>query len=266
MTELPPDWFQVFRHVTKFNYVSLDALVAHPKFGPKMQSTAREPLATIAEVKAAGIKITANPDSFGIPQGTPISSVFSNLYMMDVDREMARVCNVSGSLYQRYSDDILIVCGAEQEAAVCSALLSVVESHKLEIKAEKTERVIFDKADPKAFQYLGFNITPAGATIRPGSMARQWRKLKYSIKRTEKISAESIAGGQSDKVFTKRLRRRFSPVGLRNFSAYARRAANSFSSRQIVRQVSRLERAADAAIRDLKGKKQSGTILPEEGI
>lgn len=252
VVELPRDWFAVFRHVTRFHYVSRAALAEHSEFGLKLKSRKPEPLASIAAVKAAGIDITPNKNAFGIPQGTPISSAFSNLYLMDVDRAMAILCDAHGALYKRYSDDILVICGAEREVQIRDALLAAVKSHALEIKDEKTERVVFDAANPKAFQYLGFNVTPTGATIRQSSLARRWRKLKHSVKATRKIAEEAIAEGRSDKVFTKRLRRRFCPVGVRNFSAYARRAAKAFGSKQIVRQVARLERSADKAIRDLK--------------
>ncbi len=252
VSELPHDWFAVFRHVTRFHYVNRDALAAHPTFGPRLKSKKPEPVASIAEVKATGIEIKSNQDAFGIPQGTPISSVFSNLYMMDLDRDIAALCNALGALYQRYSDDILVICGAEHENAIREALASAVKIHELEIKDEKTERAIFGATGPEVFQYLGFSVTSNGATIRPSSLARQWRKLKYNIAKTKKIGEAAIAEGRSEKVFTKRLRRRFYPVGVRNFSAYARSAAKAFASRQIVRQVMRLERRADEAIRNLK--------------
>jgi RNA-directed DNA polymerase len=250
--ELSKDWYRVFRHVTRYHYVSREALAAHPDIGPRLKSPKPQPVASIAEVKAAGIPIKPNPNAFGIPQGTPISSAFSNLYMIDVDRAMASLCSAYGALYQRYSDDILVICKPEQEAAIQAALMAAVATMKLEIKDEKTERAVFDGSGDAGFQYLGFNVTETGATIRPSSFARQWRKLKYSIKKTRKIGALAIEEGRADKIYTKRLRRRFYPVGVRNFSAYARRAAKAFGSNAIARQVRRLERYADEAIRDLK--------------
>ena len=127
VTELPHDWFTVFRHVTRFHHVSRDALAAHPEFGPRLKSRKPEPVATMAEVKAAGIEIAANKNCFGIPQGTPISSVFSNLYMVDVDREMAALCNACGALYQRYSDDILVICSIAQEVTISRRPLACCE-------------------------------------------------------------------------------------------------------------------------------------------
>ncbi len=249
--ELPPDWYAVFRHVTKFSRVERKVLEAHPEFSTRIKEDTREPLATIAELHKAGIPITTNPNKFGIPQGTPISSAFSNLYMMEVDAAMANACAKIGAVYQRYSDDILIICPPDFEKHITDALKSAVAAHKLEIKDEKTERAVFGPSSNNIFQYLGFNIAKDGATIRPASLARQWRKARRAIKTTKRIGEEAIAAGRADKIYTKRLRKRFAPVGARNFSKYARRAADAFGSKRIVRQVMRLERMVDQAIRDM---------------
>jgi RNA-directed DNA polymerase len=75
--ELAQDWFVVFRHVTQYKVIERDELAAHSRFGPRLSMKLREPLATIAELIAARIQIKRNPKRAGIPQGTPISSVFS---------------------------------------------------------------------------------------------------------------------------------------------------------------------------------------------
>lgn len=249
--ELPPDWYAVFRHVTKFHKVERQELEAHPVFSTRIKGDTREPIATITELHKAGIVITPNPNKFGIPQGTPISSAFSNLYMMDVDAAMVTACGKIRALYQRYSDDILIVCRPDNETEIIDALKSVIIAHKLEIKDEKTERALFGSGSEDIFQYLGFNVSKDGAVIRPTSLARQWRKARRAIKTTKRIGEQAIAKGNADKIYTKRLRKRFAPVGARNFSKYARRAADAFGSKRIVRQVMRLERMVDQAIRDM---------------
>jgi hypothetical protein len=63
---------------------------------------------------------------------------------------------------------------------------------------------------------------------------------------------KAIAAGKADTIFTKKLRERFSPTGKRNFGTYARSASRTLNSKTIMRQVQRLERAADQAIRRLK--------------
>ncbi|NKC23072.1 hypothetical protein HED50_18645 [Ochrobactrum oryzae] len=193
----------------------------------------------------------SQPEQVRNPQGTPISSAFSNLYMMDVDAAMVTACGKIGALYQRYSDDILIVCRPDNETEIINALKSVIIAHKLEIKDEKTERALFGSGSEDIFQYLGFNVSKDGAVIRPTSLARQWRKARRAIKTTKRIGEQAIAKGRADKIYTKRLRKRFAPVGARNFSKYARRAADAFGSKRIVRQVMRLERMVDRAIRDM---------------
>ena len=250
-TELSPDWYAVFRHVTKFSRVERGALEANPTFAARIAQDKRAPIATISEIIDAGIPIHRNTNKFGIPQGTPISAALSNLYMIEVDKVMADVCKKFGGLYQRYSDDLLVICPIENEASIECALKAAIGQHKLEIKDEKTERAIFEPSSDDIFQYLGFNVSQNGAIIRPASLARQWRKAKRSIATTKRHGEEAIAAGTATKIFTKRLRRRFQPVGVRNFSKYARRSANAFGSKQIVRQVLRLERMVDKAIRDL---------------
>jgi RNA-directed DNA polymerase len=100
-------------------------------------------------------------------------------------------------------------------------------------------------------RFPGPALSPDGAVIRSSSLARQWRKAKRSIARAKKIGDIAIAGGKAKKIYTKKLRRRFSPVGVRNFSSYSRRSADAFGSKKIARQVRRLESKTDKAIRDL---------------
>ena len=249
--ELPADWFSVFWHITKFNKVEMADLLADPNFGPRVKEKSREPIATIAEVNKAGIAIVPNPNKFGIPQGTPISSAMSNLYMMDVDQVMVEAINKIDGLYQRYSDDILVICCAKYEAQIIETLKAAVAVHKLEIKDEKTERADFKAGLKETFQYLGFNVSHDGAFIRPASLGRQWRKAKRSIRVTKRIGEQAIANGRTNKIYTKKLRKRFQAVGTKNFAMYARRAAHAFGSKKIVRQVSRLERMVDIALRKM---------------
>jgi hypothetical protein len=252
VSELPKDWFSVFRHVTRFRYITRSALEDIAEFKLKFKTHVNEPIATLAEIKALSIPIIENLNKFGIPQGTPISAAFSNLYMLEVDRALVELCTSFGALYQRYSDDILIVCSPENASGIENCLKNVISEHKLQIKDEKTERAFWEPGSSDVFQYLGFNISQSGAVIRPASLARQWRKAKRAIKRTEDRGRSAIASGKAKIISTKRLRQLFWPTGARNFSKYARRAASEFHSKGIVRQVMRLERMVDKSIRKLK--------------
>ena len=252
VSELPKDWFVVFRHVTKFRRIERAALEENDEFKARLKTDTKQPVATIAEIKSSSIPIIKNPNKCGIPQGTPISAVFSNLYMIEVDRVMVDACDAIGALYKRYSDDILIVCAPEHEAEIEKILKDTIAAHKLEIKGEKTKRALFGPGRQDGFQYLGFNITQEGAAIRHSSLARQWRKARYAVRATKARGSDAIAKGMATSISTKSLRRRFWPTGARNFSRYARRAADEFGSKAIVRQALRIERMVDQVIRDMK--------------
>ena len=129
--ELSKDWYAVYRHVTRYFHVKRDALANHSIFGRRFRSRTRRPLATIEELKAAGISIHPNKGKvIGIPQGTPISSSLSNLYLIDLDKQMATVCKRTASLYQRYSDDILIICREQNELLIRKCLEEQILAHR----------------------------------------------------------------------------------------------------------------------------------------
>jgi RNA-directed DNA polymerase len=261
--ELSADWFVVFRAVSQFRTIELSDLEKNPLFSSRLKDKDSKLIGTIEEIIEVGIPILNSPQKFGIPQGTPISSAFSNLYLLDFDTELAPLCAGHGGLYQRYSDDILIVCPLDKETEIVAAVEASLKRHKLKLATEKTDRQAFDPAHGGTFQYLGFNVSLDGAVIRPSSLARQWRKAKRAIRNAESAGLAAIAEGKTDRVFVSKLRRRFSPVGSRNFSSYARRADKAFGSRKISRQVTRLERRIDAEIRALQ-KHGSGAGTREE--
>lgn len=252
--ELSPDWYAVFKNVTQHKWVLRDDLASHPMFADRLNDRGRTPIATIKELTKAGVRIHREPEGnrhFGIPQGTPISSVLANLYMLDFDRALADACAKHAALYRRYSDDILVVAKPEFATALEDVITRSLHDIKLELSVDKTDRVEFKKRSPETFQYLGFNLAAKGSFIRSSSLSKRWRKLKRSIRRTAEAGTAAIKSGKAKKIFTKKLRRKFSPIGLRNFSSYARRAAVALDSEGIRKQVRKLERAADNAIREL---------------
>jgi RNA-directed DNA polymerase len=252
VNELSRDWYVVFRAVTQFKAIERSDLQNHSTFGPRFRDKTRRLVATITEITEAGITIGENQNKFGIPQGTPISSVFSNLYLLDFDAKLLAMCTALDALYQRYSDDILIISPLGKEEEIIATVESCLKEHRLQLAEGKTDQQLFDAKAPTTYQYLGFNVSPHGAIIRPSSLARQWRKAKRAIRIAERIGLDAVSKGEADKIYVAKLRRRFSPVGARNFSSYARRANKAFGTKKISRQIGRLERRIDAAIRALQ--------------
>lgn len=262
--KLSDDWHRVFRAMTRYSCIDLDGLKAHPNLADQFRPGVRGPIAPIAELKQSGVPIYHHTGSGkGIPQGTPISATLSNAYMIDFDMAAKAFCEQHGALYRRYSDDILVVCKPQDASAIEAGIMRFIDREKLQINSGKTERTTFDFTSPRSnsealAQYLGFVWTRDGAMIRPQSLARRRRKLKRHLRRMERIVTEQVAAGLPVEIWTKAFRRRFTRPDFQNFSSYARRSAKAFGEApHILRQVRRLERAAEQGLRKLKDRTRS---------
>jgi hypothetical protein len=208
---LPKDHFQVFKAVTQYSYIDADAAykklnligevttptggkrlgyrVPHQQFPPRICSPKdfREKLKDL---------IKRNPDPFGIPQGSPISDLLANLYMIDFDDEMNCLISSLGGKYLRYSDDILLLLPAslnswqELVSSVKSALGRTAPH--LELKDEKTQVYkFFPRVDrigqeneilnlPKGtdgLEYLGFRYDGRRIFLRNSTISGVQRKI-----------------------------------------------------------------------------------------
>jgi RNA-directed DNA polymerase len=261
---LPDDWYKVFRFITRFYYVDRKDIEAHPTFGLRLKERSRDRIASVEELKAAGISFHPNPElvkghARGIPQGTPISATISNVYMLEFDAAAKACCDNAGALYRRYSDDILILCKPADAAAIESEIMRLIGQEKLEIAPHKTEKTLFDSRisvprASKAAQYLGFTLDEAGPAIRESSLARQWRKMRSAIRRARKSAAWRLSMGKPGPIHMKKLYRRFSYIALckngtiqplRSFSSYGRRSAKALGAgEKVSQQIRRFERTA----------------------
>ncbi|CDO36125.1 reverse transcriptase domain-containing protein [Novosphingobium sp. KN65.2] len=256
--ELPDDWHRVLRSVTRYSHVRKADLKAHPVFGLRLkQRGADRPIATVKELKAGGIRIHTNGKGIGVPQGTPISASLSNLYMADFDLAMKALADQHGALYQRYSDDILIICAPEHADQLAAAVSDALNNEALELQNDKTIRQRFTGDERDNFQYLGFQLGLGPALVRPGSLSRQWRSAKRAIRRSERKAERLAKAGQKDKIYTSKMRGRLTHVGLRNFLAYADRSSDELQSQSINRQVKALRKFALRGLARVKAIKNS---------
>lgn len=256
--ELADDWHRVLRAVTRYSHVRKSDLKAHPVFGQRLkQRSADRPLATVKELKTAGIAIRPNPNTYGVPQGTPISASLSNLYLADFDLAMKALADNHGALYQRYSDDILIICEPQYADQLAHAVADALTDEALDLHGDKTVRLQFTGDERDNFQYLGYQLGLGPALIRPGSLSRQWRSTKRAIRRSERKAEGLAKAGKKDKIYTSKLRGRLTHVGLRNFLAYADRSSDELQSANIKKQVRGLRKFALRGLARVKAIKTS---------
>jgi hypothetical protein len=216
VAKLPKDHLKVFRAVTSYAVVNKQAVYERlGHFGQKRQSTNRtsipgyltpfskmpKQLCTGAEFrhKIAGgdgrkSLIELNFKPYGIPQGSPISDLLANLYLLDFDRTVAEHVLALGGTYYRYSDDILIIVpgDASNGMTLMKSLQQQIKTHgkKLEIKSEKsslfefcknetkqTYRLIAGKQGRNGLEYLGFRFDGKRAYIRDTTLSNLYRKV-----------------------------------------------------------------------------------------
>ena len=127
--------------------------------------------------------VTPNPhNGIGIPQGTSLSPLLSNMYMSDLDLTMSSWIRSFGGRYWRYCDDILIVVPGAQGVPILPKLDQELARLKLTRNREKTEEFEGKSLSPRnQLQYLGLVFDGKNLRIRSSSIQRTHRKLKKAI-------------------------------------------------------------------------------------
>ncbi|MFX1708817.1 reverse transcriptase domain-containing protein [Chitinophaga sp. CC14] len=187
----------------------------------------------------------------GIPQGSALSALLSNIYLIDFDEMMSRKAKAEGFVYRRYCDDILIICSIQDVDRLKSFTIDSIKSdYLLNIQDKKVETIVFksnikgkirafshkklvDNARPitskneqrfyKSLQYLGFEFNGQDIFIRSSSVSRYYRKLKARVSKT--VAMAYGKKGKADQIFKEKLLHRYTHLGKRNFLKYAYNAA-----------------------------------------
>lgn len=141
---LTEDWYKIFKNLTSFHFVKLSKMKNHPILKSRFEPGCHGRIASIAEVVKLGIPILINPGAvgekaYGIPQGTPISAVLSNVYMTNIDLQAKHFFDSIGTYYRRYSDDILVICRPQHAEMVECKIVEMTKGEMLEINSDKTE-------------------------------------------------------------------------------------------------------------------------------
>jgi Reverse transcriptase (RNA-dependent DNA polymerase) len=134
--KLPGDHLKVFNNIT--NYSEVDKIEAYERLGyygnvpttagkicsgylkPKHEVPKQLCDAKTFRDKIAGHKsiIKKNTKEYGIPQGSPISDVLANIYLLEFDKLVREYVVKLDGVYTRYSDDILVIAPVTSEQAL----------------------------------------------------------------------------------------------------------------------------------------------------
>lgn len=253
--DLPPDHYNIFRSLTKFSYVNEKEIfrefksaifVETPSGIVKQRAVDRRKYLkeknAIAfcqtrdlEVLRAKNYIKSNKRSEsggelrnkGIPQGSPISAVLANIYMLPFDKACNDFLGTSG-IYRRYSDDIIIVCDSKKADAIKAHIHEQIAGVNLEIQTDKTQTFKLLKSGARykcfktkdgiesnqasSFEYLGFTFNGEKAYLKCSSIAKYYRKMKRGMKRAKFFSTHNKTSTKGE-IFKARLYKRFTYKG-----------------------------------------------------
>lgn len=208
--QLPPDHYAVFRSITRYSQIERDEVYRRLgilKWDSELnrwkhtRKRAEIPvhLCSAAEFRSKIVKppgaIWTNVDSFGIPQGAPISDLIANFYLLDFDQRVQAFAQKIGGYYRRYCDDILIVYSdptvkwetvesyMQAQITKCGAQLKIKPSKTCVHSFDKSapQKCVSLKGDEKHFEYLGFQFDGIEARFRDKTVSAFYRKLKWSI-------------------------------------------------------------------------------------
>lgn len=262
--QLPADHYAVFRSLTKYSTVNLELLYALLGVSMHNRDTAPARLCTADEFRSRvrGSKlIVKHTLDKGIPQGSPISALLSNLYMLEYDAAMKAFIDSVGGHYFRYCDDILLIVPPGVKIEAEALAVSEIGKLQLEINPKKTDRVDFSvtgcgQIASKPLQYLGFLFDGQRILLRSASLARYSERMRAGVRlakatMNKRNAAREDRGEVARPLFRKKLNSQYSHLGRRNFITYGYDAARRMESQAIRKQLrvlwKRLQNEIEAA-------------------
>ncbi len=251
---LPEDHYRIYRSLTKYSYVQKNQIyekLSIPKNNHKNLPGFRYCQSMDFRKLIRGNKlIHKNQDIYGIPQGSPISGVLSNLYMMEFDKKInSLLSNIDGKYY-RYCDDMLFIIPKGDINEIKEKITDELNNLKLTISESKTQICIFsNKKTEKPLQYLGFLFDGQKIILRSRGISKHLKKSRKSVRLANATRKKyNKKSKTSHKIYRKKLYLRHSYNGKRNFIQYGHRAAKIMSSSHIKKQLKPLWKKLKAEI------------------
>lgn len=250
---LPEDHYAVFKAITKYSKVDKERvydLMNVPKNNAKYAKKTRKQICSFKEFRNKVRKsnlIVPNKADFGIPQGSPISALLSNIYMLNFDIEMYEYVSSLGGEYFRYCDDMLFIVPTHEKNNVAGEAEKKLIKLKVSLNVKKTEIREF-KLTPikivcdKPLQYLGFIFDGENIFLRSSSLSRYSDRMKRGVKLAKatmkrKNKIRKYKGLPDKELFKEKVYARYAHVGKRNFLTYGYRASRIMKSNSIRKQL-----------------------------
>lgn len=247
---LPEDYYKVYKSMTTYCSIERDDIVNY---------LLSNNIYTEKEIKNCNsffdkidwhsvkneIKYSVNDKPFGIPQGSPISGVYANIYMAQFDKALNNYAKSHGGIYLRYSDDIILIIPSYNVFSSGDLWRNVLNAKKgyqyLRINCEKTSLYKYSnnavislhdninkfKSGGDFISYLGFSFDGNHVKFKDKTLTKFFRNLYKKIDYMKLSELKRIAKGTKNKTKIDKhmiLKKLSAKKENRNFFSYLNRA------------------------------------------
>lgn len=259
---LPKDHFAVFKNITSYSKMELADLLRlngleDTRSGRKeLNGMAR--VLTSEQFRENRSLIQKHEESYGIPQGSPISGILANMYMIDVDKRVNDAVGELGGMYIRYSDDFMIILPDNPEIDTAKELKRIAEMMKaprLTLESSKTQYFHFEngvltncgkdfheKADDssRTINFLGFSFDGQKVRIRSKTVSKYYYRMYRKARNIVKMGGYTHGGKRiTGENLYMRYSRKGSKRGPGNFLTYVDRAAREYGPYELIKRDTR---------------------------
>ena len=191
---LPQDYFSVFKNITRFSswdwkYIVKAAEESITERGIRKKLNNKDTILTKEQFQKNKNNIKKNVSGIGIPQGSPISAVLSNIYMIEFDKYIKHFAASNGGIYMRYSDDFIIILPYKKDIEIkqfTNFIFSYIESMKglVDLQKEKSacyiykNGIVYENNQPSNINYLGFLFDGKNIKIRPRAITKYYYRMR----------------------------------------------------------------------------------------
>ena len=255
--KLNPDYYAIFKRVTKYDYWDLKDLYKLNSLSPnkrkdKIKLNSKLRILSQNDYKKYRSHIKSHQENKGIPQGSSISGCLANVYMLKIDKLINDFVTARGGIYRRYSDDFIVILPTTTGAVDdIETIIKRFESFKdediLELQSEKTQvyklqnhsvinighlfsRPLNEKN--KTINFIGFTFDGTAITIRDKTTSKFYYRMRHKAKGVAHQHWRGKGYQGSDKLY-----RLYSPkgqYGKGNYFTYLSRTQKSFPNHSIM--------------------------------
>lgn len=239
VAKLPNDVYAVYKNVTRFSYVELQDLLMlngledTRKGRKEFNDSSRERALSPEQFRKNRDLVHTSPHpQYGVPQGSPISAVLANVYMLTADKNLQEYVSSLGGFYMRYSDDFIVIvpCGNIDFADCYKTIRGILDSiPHLELKGSKTKVFHFDSLSienctsdfviggingKNAIDFLGFSFDGKDIRIRDKTISKYYNRLYRKLRTIVKNNGVTREGRR---ISCENLYKRYSYKGSRDY-------------------------------------------------